>query len=529
MRLNLKAPWARLRSLSVSQQLRLLAVIASSVVACMLVNRWLAGPMPTRPFSTWPDQVRRVSVSTVMRDKASRDTAEEILATVAAGYDQLLQRVTALQEQQRQYQAATERTIRSLRETIAALKTQQPVKASTAMTTPTITAPASTANVLPPQEKAEINKTALPIKKRQPEQIAAAVTAITPTPSPAPADPPLTLINDLSLPASASAPPAVKPALPVHRHMLAKKPVYPVKPVAPANHEAISPWPALPAAPATPTVKKPTPPTVIPYYTLPANATGLQATLMTALVGRLPVKGHVQDPYPFKLILGPENLAANGLKLPDVAGMVVAGFAVGDLTLHSVKGWITSVTFVFPDGRIHTVQAQANGDQLPTQATRLGYLSDPYGNPFLPGKLITNAPRDISTQLLLGEAQGMAGALAHSSLVPTAAGPGIAHTPSAHHLAQWLAKQTAQQATTQINHWWQDRHAGAFDAIYVPAGRPVVINFTRSIAIDYHTQGRKLRYEHTSIQTSAPSPTGTPAGTLSSPSPAVLPDAPELD
>jgi cell division protein ZapB len=216
----------------------------------------------------------------------------------------------------------------------------------------------------------------------------------------------------------------------------------------------------------------------------------------------------VQDPYPFKIILGPKNLAANGLMLPGVSGMVVAGFAVGDLTLRSVKGWITSVTFVFPDGRIHTVSASAGSHGLPSQTDSLGYLSDPYGNPFLPGRLITNAPAQVGTQLLLSAAEGAAGALATSAL-PTATGPptnpSLTGVPS--HWSHWLLGHSAQEATHDIRDWWQSRSQGAFDAIYVPAGRDVVINFTRQIPIDYHPNGRKLRYDHSPKTPHANAPT----------------------
>ncbi|WP_447444337.1 hypothetical protein [Pseudomonas aeruginosa] len=40
---------------------------------------------------------------------------------------------------------------------------------------------------------------------------------------------------------------------------------------------------------------------------------------MSALIGRVPVDGTVNDPYPFKILIGPDNLTANGIELPDVA------------------------------------------------------------------------------------------------------------------------------------------------------------------------------------------------------------------
>ena len=70
-----------------------------------------------------------------------------------------------------------------------------------------------------------------------------------------------------------------------------------------------------------------------PAYTVPRNATLIGSTSMTALVGRIPIQGQVRDPMPFKVITGADNLAANGLTVPGVQGMVWSGTAVGDWTL----------------------------------------------------------------------------------------------------------------------------------------------------------------------------------------------------
>ncbi|HHX2309835.1 TPA: TIGR03752 family integrating conjugative element protein, partial [Pseudomonas aeruginosa] len=53
-------------------------------------------------------------------------------------------------------------------------------------------------------------------------------------------------------------------------------------------------------------------------YTLPQNSTLMGSVAMSALIGRVPVDGTVNDPYPFKILIGPDNLTANGIELPDV-------------------------------------------------------------------------------------------------------------------------------------------------------------------------------------------------------------------
>jgi integrating conjugative element protein (TIGR03752 family) len=70
-----------------------------------------------------------------------------------------------------------------------------------------------------------------------------------------------------------------------------------------------------------------------PYYTVPRNATLVGSTGMTALIGRIPTQGQVQDPFPFKVIVGADNLAANGIEIPGVDGMIFGGTATGDWAL----------------------------------------------------------------------------------------------------------------------------------------------------------------------------------------------------
>ena len=127
---------------------------------------------------------------------------------------------------------------------------------------------------------------------------------------------------------------------------------------------------------------------------------------MTALVGRIPVKGVVTDPYPFKIVFSDDTLAANGLRVPNLRQMIVSGYTEGDLNLVSVRGWVTSLTFVFKDGTISTTTSNDNNIGSYTKENALGYLSDATGNPFIRGKLITNAPTYVGINVALGAAAG---------------------------------------------------------------------------------------------------------------------------
>src|SRR3546814_2986155 len=117
--------------------------------------------------------------------------------------------------------------------------------------------------------------------------------------------------------------------------------------------------------------------------------------LPTWLFGRVPIEGTNTDRCPFKVLIGLDNLTANGIHIPDVAGAVVSGTASGDWTLSCVRGQIRSVTFVFQDGTIRTVPEDSSkggssggnaGHNGASIQGGLGWISDPYGIPCVSGE-----------------------------------------------------------------------------------------------------------------------------------------------
>jgi hypothetical protein len=244
-------------------------------------------------------------------------------------------------------------------------------------------------------------------------------------------------------------------------------------------------------------------PDVIPYYTIPANGTSVHDKLMTALVGRIPIKGIVTDPYPFKIVISDDNLAANGLRIPHLLQMIVSGYCEGDLILKSVRGWITSLTFVFDDGTISSSTSNDNDIGNFTKSNSLGYLSDMHGNPFIRGRLITNAVEYLAGNIALGAAAGAANATAQSQTTNSSF---LGSTTSAvtGSSGKYILGQAESSAATEVQQWWHDRQEQSFDAIYVPTidekGNyvEIAVNFSKEIHIDYDIKGRKLNYAHNS-------------------------------
>ena len=226
-----------------------------------------------------------------------------------------------------------------------------------------------------------------------------------------------------------------------------------------------------------------------PRFTVPQNATLVSSTTMTALIGRVPVENRVIDPMPFKVINGRDNLAANGLTIEGLEGAIWSGYAVGDWALSCVSGTLTSVTFVFEDGRINTVGQNQRGSEP------LGWISDDAGVPCIPGTRKTNVRAWLLAQLGAGAISATAEALANSNVVVEQSPTGFKDAFVQGDLREFVLGKSVSSSADVLSSWLAERAAQEFDAIFVANGHTVAIHVDRPIHIDYEPQGRKLAYE----------------------------------
>lgn len=246
-------------------------------------------------------------------------------------------------------------------------------------------------------------------------------------------------------------------------------------------------------------------PPATPVYTVPANATLLGSVAMTALIGRVPIDGTVNDPYPFKVLIGADNLTANGIDLPDVAGAVVSGTASGDWTLSCVRGQIRSITFVFHDGTIRTLPDAKNQGDSGASTTQtgntntieggLGWISDPYGVPCVSGDRHSNAQQYLGSQALITAAGAAAASLIKSndgsvSYISNSNGTlGTVGISGNEAMGRILAG-----GVQEMSQWVNKLYGQAFAAIYVPPGARVAVHIERSLDIDYDPNGRRVNH-----------------------------------
>jgi integrating conjugative element protein (TIGR03752 family) len=230
---------------------------------------------------------------------------------------------------------------------------------------------------------------------------------------------------------------------------------------------------------------------VTPVYTVPTNATLTGSIAMTALIGRVPVEGAVNDPYPFKVLIGPENLTANGIEIPEVAGMVASGTATGDWTLSCVRGEIRSITFVFQDGTIRTIPEDTK-NRNSNKGDGLGWISDPYGIPCVSGERRSNAAQYLGTQSLITAAGAGAASLIKSdsgrvTVVSSSDAVGTVGISGNEAMGRILAN-----GVNDMSQWVNKLYGQAFAAIYVQPGAKVALHLERPLTIDYDASGRRV-------------------------------------
>jgi integrating conjugative element protein (TIGR03752 family) len=254
----------------------------------------------------------------------------------------------------------------------------------------------------------------------------------------------------------------------------------------------------LAAPPDRAVLKRPT----RPVYTVPTNSTLMGSIAMTALIGRVPVDGSVHDPYPFKVLIGSDNLVANGIEIPEVAAAVMSGAASGDWNFSCVRGRIRSVTFVFQDGTVRTVPSESTehapvaSDVLKSADSGIGWISDPYGVPCVSGQRHSNAAQYLTAQMLITAAG--AGA---ASLIPANA-QNFSYIGTDNGNVVGTVGLTGNEAmgrvlaggVQEMSQWVERLYGQAFAAVYVQPGAKVAVHIDQPIEIDYEPSGRRVRY-----------------------------------
>ncbi len=251
-----------------------------------------------------------------------------------------------------------------------------------------------------------------------------------------------------------------------------------------------------------------------PYYTIPAGSDVQNTTLLTSLIGEVPLNGKVQQPFfPFSAMISKgELMSANHVPLPsNLIGMKVGGYAIGVGSfldnISCVRAYVTSALFVFSDGHFVTV-GESKNNQSASETNSLGYLTDKYGSPCIHGSYHTNAPRVLMALTASGAVSGMGNAISQWEQSTTYGGGGITQVPSGN-FTKFAGGQALSTGFNQSSEWLKNRISDSFDIVFVPASIPykaannktlfkpnrLGLHFTQTLNIDKDNFGRRIRYD----------------------------------
>ena len=205
-------------------------------------------------------------------------------------------------------------------------------------------------------------------------------------------------------------------------------------------------------------------------------ATIIKGVTLTATIGRLPVRGQLNEPWPVKVISTMEGYAANGYAV-DTAQMIWDGKAFGDANFECVRVILTRATAVLPGAVISFVEA-ADSEK------GLGYLSNAWGQPCLKGKLVSNAAKQMTAEAILGIAQGIGEGYADTQRTRTVSPEGNTVESITGEEARVLIGQGFAKSVGNVRNYLASRY-DIWDAIYVPPEQEVVINVDQPLEFIY--------------------------------------------
>ncbi len=223
---------------------------------------------------------------------------------------------------------------------------------------------------------------------------------------------------------------------------------------------------------------------IVQYATIDPEATLFDAFVFDSLIGISPNQTSVIDPYRFKLELSQENLLTNGFQLPEIESMRMSGYAIGEWSTSCVKGYITTATFIFQDGRIHTVGSSDN------ESDKIAYITDEYGSPCIVGEKYSSLLEYASIHGGLKSLAAIGEGLSNAQFTTQGTGDNLQQvfTGDQSKLALGEGLSGGFDAMSQTI---AARYANVRDVIVAKPERVTVL-LSKPIEIDYNANGRKV-------------------------------------
>ncbi len=214
---------------------------------------------------------------------------------------------------------------------------------------------------------------------------------------------------------------------------------------------------------------------------------------MTALIGRVPIDGTVNDPVSVQSSGRRGQPDRQWHRHPDVAGAVFSGTASGDWTLSCVRGQVRSITFVFHDGTIRTIPRGPRRQPAERAAARWAGLDQrSLRHPLRQRRAAQQCPAVLGSQALITAAGAGVASLIDSdsgrmSYVGSDGSIGTVGISGQEAVGQILAG-----GVRDMSAWVNKLYGQGSPAVYVQPGAKVAVHLEKPLAIDFDPEGRKV-------------------------------------
>lgn len=227
-------------------------------------------------------------------------------------------------------------------------------------------------------------------------------------------------------------------------------------------------------------------PRPIPVATIPVNSPLLNSITLSTLIGRVPKGGQVFEPFNFYIQTGMDNWTSQDHEIPYLERAIWRGVATGDKDLECIRGALVSVTFVFSDETIQTVE----GDK----GAPLAELVSTTGSNCVPGYYVSNTGKYIAMYGLGGGLAGLGEAIAENETVSSFTSNGNLIRSINGDTGNFLAGKALSASAVKAAEIIDDEYQNSFSSVVLQSGVTVNLMALKQIEIDYNKAGRKVSY-----------------------------------
>lgn len=231
---------------------------------------------------------------------------------------------------------------------------------------------------------------------------------------------------------------------------------------------------------------------ITPVATIPENSPLLHSVTLSTLIGRVPKRGNVFEPFNFYIQTGSENWTSQDHQIPFLERAIWRGVATGDKDLQCIRGALTSVTFVFSDETIQTVTGSRDKP--------LAELVTTTGSNCVPGQYVSNTAKYLAAYGLGGSLAGLGEGIASSETVTSLTDGGRIISAINGNTGNFLAGRALSASAAKAAEIIDDEYESSFSSVVLQAGVDVNMIALKQIDIDHNATGRKVSYLDPSYQ-----------------------------